>query len=246
MVKYDYSLDVGQSIETDKKLKKEQPEGCCPVPPPEEEKQEEPIEEEAVEDTEEPKTENSNTVPNSQNQDSVKEEEKKETVEIKPVSFEKAKLISDYTKETKEKKSEPDAPVSRKTEIPEATEEIPEINRQEEDEQDVNEFLEDSFKKETQEREEYNNNKIKQEPQKNSRKWIWALIAIIIIIGAGLYGYSQLKTPTSAATIPQNNTAEITPILETQNITPEPAVETKPANISVENALEHLTSSLKD
>jgi len=246
LVKYDYSLDVGQSIETDEKIKqKEQPQGCCPAPEPEEEPKkettEEPVEEEQLAEVPEEKKEE--PVP----------EEKEENVEIKPISFEKAKLISDYSDE---EKPEPEIQVFKeeKTAEPEK-EEIQEDEEEpekdpEEDEKDVNEFLEESFSRESKNYAQYqkNNNVEVYEAEKKKSRFPLIILVVLICAAAFGYGYAVFKEPaqTGAVTAPQIN--NLTPIIE-PNIT-KPIIKTKPAeskpNKSIDFAIEQLTSALKD
>lgn len=235
MVKYDYSLDIGQSMETDEKIKqkeKEEPQGCCTTP-------EEPLE---IGDEKEEKQEQENPQKEkpkeekSEAQNSQKEASRK--VEIKPISFEKAKLISDFEGEKKEK-SEPAAPNSQKEvsgESLETKEEKPEqddLKSQEddapeeeqkdpeEDEKDVNEFLEDSFSKETKNYEIYNN-KPKEEAISKKRSWKLPATIIIIIFLIGFFGYFYITaehSPTGTVTA----APEIEPLIIVPNITRPPA-----------------------
>ena|GEM_PF-4864692 len=233
MVKYDYSLDVGQSIETDEKIKqkeKEQPQGCCPAPKPTEETvEEEQLAEAPIEKKEEP-------VP----------EEKEESVEIKPISFEKAKLISDYSDD--EKPKEPAAELKEEVQEDKAEPE----KAPEENEKDVNEFLEESFSRESKKYEKYQKNNDVEVYETEKKKSRLPLIILIVLICAAAfgYGYAVLKEPAQTGavmTAPQIN--NLTPIIE-PNITDTPIIKTKPAkskpNRSLDSALDHLTSALKD
>ena len=237
MARYDYSLDVGQSIETDEKIKemeKKQPKGCCNAPTPpdkvtgdtqEEEKpetnEEKPVEEEQLEN-----------IPEEPQEKEEESKQKEEKVEIKPISFEKAKLISDFEQKPKE-------------------EEKPEGKEPEEDEQDVNEFLEESFNRESKEHEEIQNNKnnketVIEEPS-NRKKWVIAAVVIIIAILASALGYMYFKEPaepTGAVVTPE--IINITQILQ-KNVTNETIVEPiEEKNVSVENVLDDFTAALKD
>ena len=256
MVKYDYSLDVGQSIETDKKLKqkeKEQPEGCCKVSQESLEVGDEPVEKK-----EEPKKE-------------PEEKKKEETVEIKPISFEKAKLISDFEGEEKEKPEVEEKPAEeKKEEAPkeeileeqkadqEEDEPEEETKDPEEDEQDVNEFIEDSFSKETKEYESHNNNRIYDVAPKK-RSWKLPIAVIILLILVGFFGYFYITEPSPTGTVTAAPEVELKeppvivpnitePVIE--NITePEPVVipeEPEPKKQNISDALERLSIALKD
>ncbi|MBW3004524.1 hypothetical protein KY310_01720 [Candidatus Woesearchaeota archaeon] len=234
MARYDYSLDIGKSIETDEKIKeleKEQPEGCCNAPKPPEKftGDEAPaVEEEQLENVpEEPEK---------------KEEKKEEKVEIKPISFEKAKLISDFEQKPKEE--------------PEEEDEEPEEREPEEDEQDVNEFLEESFSRQSKEHEEIqnkknNNKEILIEQESNRKKWVITAVVILIAILASAFGYIYFKEPaqpTGAVVTPEM--INLTQILQ-ENVTNEtivePIVEEKPVeDVSAEDILEDFTAALKD
>lgn len=253
MVKYDYSLDVGQSMETDEKLKQkeqEEPQGCCKV-------SQESLEvgDEQTEKKEEPK-----------NEPEKKAKLKEEKVEITPISFEKAKLISDFEGEKKEEpEKKKDAP---KEEILEEQDDEPEEEQKdpEEDEKDVNEFLEDSFSKETKKYETYNN-KPREEKASKKRSWkLPAAIAIIILL-IGFFGYFYIAaedSPTGTVTAAPEIELQEPPIIVT-NITEPPAIipnitETKnineekepvmlleePETKNVSDALEMLSLALKD
>ena len=255
MTRYDYSLDVGKSIETDEKIKemeKKQPQGCCnaPTPPDKtagdekpETNEEKPVEEEQLENVpEEPKKQ---------------EEDKEEKVEIKPISFEKAKLISDFEQKPKEK-LEQEVPnsqneVSREPKIDAKLEKEEPFEREpEEDEKDVNEFLEESFNRESKEYEEIqnkkNNNKeiIKEESSRKRRLIITAIVILIAVI-ASVFGYIYFKEPaepTVAVVTPEM--INLTAIMQ-ENVTNETIIEpVEEKNVSVDDALDLLTSSLKD
>jgi len=245
LARYDYSLDVGQSIETDEKIKemeKKQPQGCCNAPTPpdkttgdekQETNEEKPVEEEQLEN-----------VPKESEDTKLKEEDKaklkEDKVEIKPISFEKAKLISDFEQESKEK---PDAKLEK---------EEPFEREPEEDEKDVNEFLEESFNRESKEYEEIQNNKnnnkeiIKEESSSKSR-WVMVAIMIIIAILASTFGYLYFKEPaelTGAVVTPEM--INLTQIMQ-ENVTNETIVEpVEEKNVSVDEILADFTTALED
>ena len=241
MVKFDYSLDVGESIKTDEVLKekeKEAPNCGCGAPKQavklsDEDKitdQKEEIKEEEQETVEEEQLEN---VPETEKKtEPKKKEEKEEKVEIKPVSFEKAKLVSDYTEEPKKaeeepkkaeeepkkaeeehkkaeeepKKAEEEPKTAPEKPTPEEDTEEEEIEKpEEEDEKDVNEFLDDSFNKEAKKYEQFNNNKTKTTVEEPVKKSIWPIIILIILIGAAAlgYGYAVFKEPADIAEVPE-------------------------------------------
>ncbi|MBW3002176.1 hypothetical protein KY338_03395 [Candidatus Woesearchaeota archaeon] len=236
MARYDYSLDVGKSIETDEKIKeleKEQPEGCCSAPKPPEKSpgdEEQPVEEEQLENVPEEKAE--------ENPEPQKPASSDSKVEIKPISFEKAKLISDFEQKPEEKKEEP------------------EEKEPEEDEQDINEFLEESFSRESKEHEEIqnkknNNKEIIIEQESNRKKWIITIAIILIAIIASAFGYIYFKEPaqpTGAVVTPEMiNLTQILQENTTNETVVEPTAEEIPAeNKSTEDILEDFTSALKD
>ncbi|MBW2985880.1 hypothetical protein KY333_00770 [Candidatus Woesearchaeota archaeon] len=261
MVKFDYSLDVGESIKTDEVLKekaKEAPNCGCGAPKKivklsDEDKikdQEEDIKEKEQETVEEEQLEN---VPETEKKEEPEKEEKEEKVEIKPISFEKAKLVSDFTEEPKKDAEETKKSAEEPT-VTEDTEE--EIEKpEEEDEKDVNEFLDDSFSKEAKKYEQFNNNKTKVTVEEPVKRSIWPIILLIILIGAAafMYGYAVFKEPTDIAIVPEivNTVQPIEPIIEVQNITenttlPEKPVIEEPDNKTIDQALELFTAGLKD
>lgn len=303
MVKYDYSLDVGESIKTDEVLKKKEKKepACCGDPPKkrilsDEDKIKEP-QETTEKEPEQAKEKQSQKTEKSDNEEEPIEEEqlenipetkpskepekKEETVKIKPISFEKAKLVSDYAqeseknkeegkKETKEQKTEkPDAETQQETEK-EYSEKREEIF--EEDEKDVNEFLEDSFKKETQTYNQHNNKPKNNISKEKDKKSIWPIIilAVLILTAAGIYTYAIFSEPSQPTTtdtleiinktnleinannietININKTMTKTKQIINENATEEPPAETRTPeteNITVTNALDILTESLKD
>lgn len=258
MVKYDYSLDVGQSIETDEKIKKKEekePQGCCipkqdtntgdvkeeqPENAPETPKEEEPGKNSQEQEVEEEQLENIPEEPEKKEPD-----KKEETIKITPVSFDKAKLISDFEEKKEEGPAEKEEP---KTE--------------EEDEKDVNEFLEESFTRESKERDVYNNNKnkIKEKPAPSRKNKYLTIAVILIAIAASLFGYLYFKEPAQAEVPvipePPNITEIITQSNTTDNKTLIPAEDTaitdnKTKEIPAENktaddALQDFTNLLKD
>lgn len=234
MARYDYSLDVGKSIETDEKIKeleKEKPQGCCNAEPEKSPGDETTDEEPEVEE------EQLENVPEEPKKKEEKQEPKESKVEIKPISFEKAKLISDFEQEESQKTQKKE---DKKTEQEET--------QPEEDEQDINEFLEESFSRESKEHEEIqnrkNNNKAIVIEEKASRKrWLITAAIIIIAILASAFGYLYFKEPaepTGAVVTPEM--INITQIMQ-ENITNEPA---EKENTSIETVLEDFTSALKD
>lgn len=253
MVRYNYSLDVGESVKTDDRLKekeKEAPNCGCGAPKKvvklsdedkiKEESQEEKIEEEPLEEV--PETEKK----------PEPEEKKEEKVDIKPISFEKAKLVSDYTED---KEKEPEKPAEEETEEELEEQEIEEP--EEEDEKDVNEFLEDSFSKEAKNYEQYNHKKTKIAAEEPGKKSIWPIIILIILIGAAafIYGYAVFKEPVGAGHAPEAIAPPVKQIIELQNTTenitlpekimPEEHIE-EPQNNTIDEALEQFTLGLKD
>ncbi len=257
MARYDYSLDVGQSIKTDKKIKeieKKQPKGCCNAPTGDEKKEEEKLEPQESSKFTEPEVrrkpveeEQLENVPEEKENNAKPEEEnKEEKVEIKPISFEKAKLISDFEqKPTKE-------PENAKLKEEQEEKEEPFEREPEEDEKDINEFLEESFSRESKENEEIqnkkNNNKeiLKEEPSSKKRLIITALVILIAVI-ASVFGYVYFKEPagpTMAVVTPEM--INLTQIMQ-ENITNETIIEpVEEKNVSVDEALEDFTSALKD
>ena len=272
MVKYDYSLDVGQSMETDEKIKQkeqEEPQGCCTTP-------EEPLEiGDEKEDSQEQKEEKLEPeAPDSQNEVSQK-------VEIKPISFEKAKLLSDFEGEKKEEQENPKEQIKqekeekkkdlKETEKPKQEEDKPakenlkkteeqrqEDDEPEEDEKDVNEFLEDSFSKEAKNYEIYNN-KPKEETIPKKRSWKLPAAIIIILFFIGFFGYFYITaehTPTGTVTAAPEIELQEPPMIvpnitEPANITEEPEIKNIPEESelnkqNVSDALEMLSIALKD
>jgi hypothetical protein len=254
LARYDYSLDVGKSIETDEKIKeleKKQPQGCCDAPTPpdkspgDEKPDEEPdIQEEQLENVpEEPEKKEEKL--ELQESSKFSEQDVLSKVEIKPVSFEKAKLISDFEQDKKQEDSKQTDDEEEPAEI------LPE-----EDEQDVNEFLEESFSRESKEYEEIQNKKnnskeIVIEEKTSRKKWLITAAVILIAILASAFGYLYFKEPaepTGAVVTPEMiNITQIMQENKTNETVAEPTAEEIPEeNKSTEDILEDFTSALKD
>ena len=254
MARYDYSLDVGQSIKTDEKIKKkEQEEACgCSMPRPEKEAMDLPVEEEQLENVPEQKPEKPELP--------EKKPETTKKVEIKPISFEKAKLISDFENQNKEKpaesKEEHEKNLKKETGQKEYAAEDEQTENPEEDEQDVNEFLEESFSKEAKECEEIQNQKnSKEEPIKkkpHKKKWLATAAIIIIAMLASAFGYIYFSTIQTEDTNMQE-IQNITKIVQ-ENTTKEPAIHANASagktkqqeNTTAEDILTGFTDALKD
>jgi len=264
LVRYNYSLDVGESVKTDDKLKekeKEAPSCGCGAPKKvvklsDEDKIKEEKEESTEENPESVEEEPLEEVPETKKEPEP-EEKKEEKVDIKPISFEKAKLVSDYTED---KEKEPEKPAEEEAE--EEIEETPMEEPQEEDEKDVNEFLEDSFSKEAKNYEKYNHKKTSVPVEEPAKRSIWPIILLIILIGgaASIYGYAIFKEPVGSVTAPDVVVPPVEPVIVLQNTTenitlpekimPEEPVEEPPAaaapNKTIDQALEQFTLGLKD
>ncbi|MEM4263382.1 MAG: hypothetical protein QW666_00620 [Candidatus Woesearchaeota archaeon] len=220
-LRYDYSLDVGQSMKSEEELKAQQEKENQQVSGEElsAKKIEEEIKQEAEKEAQEPKASDENTeeAPGSSEENAEAEDD----LTVKEISFEKAQLIEEHEKAQKTideyKKAESEDSEPEEQEGP-----------KDELEQDVSEIIEDSYK----EPERYinNNNSNIQEYLPEPRGYAIPVALVVIFIAAVIFGFVYFMYPGETTTAVTVSTLG-------EEIALEPAKETPPEMpVAVENA----------